>query len=1351
MLNRKVKEVSRVKSRVYRQLITKLTLLVLFFIGVIPGFAVVIDSSNVRGVWTADNNPYQIATNIVLATDDSLLIEPGVKVEFLGPFKFEVHGLLEAFGTRDEWIEFTAQDSILSDSLWKGIRFVDAQRGCVLSFCRIKHSWARGEWPENNGGGIYIKTSTVTIDNCEIAHNQAESDGGGLFGWFTQSVIQNCVFAHNRSGNDGGGLYFAYANPYLYNLTVANNFAFRWGGGIYAGADVQLTLWNSIVNLNEQDSDIGGDFSYNLGGANSALVAVGFCSIRELVEYDPFPGPGNITGNPRFLNETAENYNYHLDFASSCIDAGDPGWASGQESDPKINLGAYGGTSVATQSVPVFWNRLINSDPARALNFNDLKINLTKSSELTIENRGHSELYISDLVFSSDAFYPDSAVVDGVLQPSYSVAPIEPGEVIKIIISFTPTEIRDYNDTITFITNDTIATENPPILIAVGNGINPVAEIIPEVDFDTTAIGAKPIITEYLYNNGQSPLTVTVGTSGRPQIQGDGFVVNIPGMDPNNRERDVPPGGRLAINITFLPLVPSEYDAVVTIRTNDENKLVNLKGVGAGPSLETLIDTLFLGYVYFDGDSSVYQVPVTNTGNDTLVIDDLILTNSANFRAYVPDGGYRVAPRDTIDFNVIFDPVRADRLFEGYLFISSNYPKLDTVEVSGEGMPEPGKYVFGEVNGVWERSNLDYIVLDSVIVPHYTSLKVMPGVNILFEPGAMLRADGELRALGQPGVGDSIYFLPRETTGLDGDRWRGIEIGYEDGSKLNYCFIQGSTEGLSIKESSPLIQFSTITDNGIETTSEINGGGIFIENSGVRINGCDIHHNIGRNGGGIYAVNSKPRITNCQIRDNQASFGGGIYLHFQSSAWIQSNLIFNNTADSCGGIAVLDQSSPWIVNNTIADNSNGGIFSRIRSIPKVTNCVVWNNEDEQISVGTNSPVLISYSDIQGGFSGPENIEGDPLFIDDLYHVDEVNSPLIDAGDPLASYRDFFVPPSLGTAINDIGAYGGPLGGGWETPEMTISVFQNPAFPSWMDIFVTVNEETVEIPICSLTVAENTPALVILSQTQENSGSYHGSAEANESGTVFLTVNAEVSAYDTIKVGRTFELAFVEPITGGTIDFVNIDGHLELHPGSFDNLLHVLTGINLEPLKPTEKVLTISPEFYINGLGYNIYPEAELALKFDYEDQPDQFLNGLFIYRISKTGYEKLEGGYSDGYVRAQISNGGHFVLGWEKTDQFDQRGTLPSSLELIKAYPNPFNQNVNLEFSIVKKGFIQFGIYDLNGRLVNRLLQTELNAGKHYTVWNGRDNNGKQMSSGIYWAHLNGVGHESSIKLLLLR
>ncbi len=73
---------------------------------------------------------------------------------------------------------------------------------------------------------------------------------------------------------------------------------------------------------------------------------------------------------------------------------------------------------------------------------------------------------------------------------------------------------------------------------------------------------------------------------------------------------------------------------------------------------------------------------------------------------------------------------------------------------------------------------------------------------------------------------------------------------------------------------------------------------------------------------------------------------------------------------------------------------------------------------------------------------------------------------------------------------------------------------------------------------------------------------------------------------------------------------------------------------------------------------------------------------------------------------------------------------------LNKAYPNPFNPSTTLSFTLGSSGPTRLDIFDISGRLVNTVINENLMAGPHKFTWQGRNNQGHTVSSGVYYARL---------------
>jgi len=101
--------------------------------------------------------------------------------------------------------------------------------------------------------------------------------------------------------------------------------------------------------------------------------------------------------------------------------------------------------------------------------------------------------------------------------------------------------------------------------------------------------------------------------------------------------------------------------------------------------------------------------------------------------------------------------------------------------------------------------------------------------------------------------------------------------------------------------------------------------------------------------------------------------------------------------------------------------------------------------------------------------------------------------------------------------------------------------------------------------------------------------------------------------------------------------------------------------------------------------------------------------------------------------------------------QIEVENLMPKEFALHQNYPNPFNPPTTVRFELPKAAKVYLVIYDILGREVTRLKQEELGAGYHQVLWDGRDQAGRDLASGIYFARLVTPEYSKTMKMLLLK
>jgi hypothetical protein len=94
---------------------------------------------------------------------------------------------------------------------------------------------------------------------------------------------------------------------------------------------------------------------------------------------------------------------------------------------------------------------------------------------------------------------------------------------------------------------------------------------------------------------------------------------------------------------------------------------------------------------------------------------------------------------------------------------------------------------------------------------------------------------------------------------------------------------------------------------------------------------------------------------------------------------------------------------------------------------------------------------------------------------------------------------------------------------------------------------------------------------------------------------------------------------------------------------------------------------------------------------------------------------------------------------------------LPRTFLLHQNYPNPFNPTTTIQFELPGRSQVTLDIFNILGRRVRRLVESELPAGVHRVTWNGRDASGSAVATGLYLYRITSEFGTASRKMLLLK
>ncbi|MBC8175693.1 MAG: right-handed parallel beta-helix repeat-containing protein, partial [Candidatus Marinimicrobia bacterium] len=583
-----------------------------------------------------------------------------------------------------------------------------------------------------------------------------------------------------------------------------------------------------------------------------------------------------------------------------------------------------------------------------------------------------------------------------------------------------------------------------------------------------------------------------------------------------------------------------------------------------------------------------------------------------------------------------------------------------------------------QLQGEYESSmvigNEVYVIDD---VTFHDNLFIAPGTEIFVDNGFRLTVNGNLYASGTED--DTISIYPSNSSGS----WDGLFV---NGNIVvfDYGKIRGaSIVGLGISET---------------TTGHIKNSDFHSNRFGIRLNSVEPGFLISNNhvydnaSIGINVRYSSADIIGNHVHDNEDM---GILLIGGSHATIKNNIIYNNgstsppTFDFYSGICIVSSSPDLVmstpeysipidypVNNEIHDNSISGVYINYYGVPNIG---VYSEYNGSISGGFNHFYGNNWSIYRNTFEQPDvpNDPPSPRDVEPIY----------------AQVNYWYLDKSSTEDPGDIQGSG---------------IIWDPVAAEVVDIAIDD-----EIP------------LLIMGLIHEQSGQFELAKQIYET---FIETKPGLEATLTAVGGlnRCYEKqgqkeAFVDKLN----DFSQVQDHDDLVKLARTHLIW-----SYKKIGATEEMVAIAEELAQEYVGTpdEAYYLFELALLIEETE-------GFFVGKISTKDVKIQQKAVSaknalfEKYPESEVAELLRLLLG---ENGIYKVATLPEKFALHHAYPNPFNPVTTIRFDIPEMSNVKLVIYDLLGREVVRLIDDRRVAGKYNTIWDGKNNRGKSVASGLY-------------------
>lgn len=505
-----------------------------------------------------------------------------------------------------------------------------------------------------------------------------------------------------------------------------------------------------------------------------------------------------------------------------------------------------------------------------------------------------------------------------------------------------------------------------------------------------------------------------------------------------------------------------------------------------------------------------------------------------------------------------------------------------------------------------------------------------------------------------------------------------------------------------------------VFENGEDNTSVVEGfilkGGaaslpgsvVLVKgNSSPVMRGCVIKDS-GGSAGVVCVESGAPTFESCTVEQNTTSSTHGVLAFVGGNPKLISSFVRNNNAPT----AIMATTPVQIVNTEITDNSGGGAYFGLTTASIVQNSDISRNGDRGVVLDQSSATF-------DGVIFQENAGGGVLVTG------------MGNGGPFSRSNSVYDPTEAASAPNEFigcefSGHSTDRGAGFffdctNEPEVTYTV-------TFTDCRFTGNHATFEggaVAICGrATNADILPVFI---------GCTMAANSAQDGGGIYMGVTD-------VGIGRSALAQFDRSILWGNCSTVRPQGEAFVLGGNEIDIGCSHAGV--DEIAGTGVV--VSSQVTLGIPTFCDYPGSYYAS----ECQPDATIQGDFSLAPQSPAAPENHPCGPD-----QI--GAFPVVFCVATGVGDAPASLTTTMR--QPVPNPFNPITTVEFTLEATSHVAINIYDVQGRLVKTLTDRNMPLGVHKTQWDGRNQGGEPVASGVYFVRFAAGKTVETRKMVLLK
>lgn len=345
-------------------------------------------------------------------------------------------------------------------------------------------------------------------------------------------------------------------------------------------------------------------------------------------------------------------------------------------------------------------------------------------------------------------------------------------------------------------------------------------------------------------------------------------------------------------------------------------------------------------------------------------------------------------------------------------------------------------------------------------------------------------------------------------------------------------------------------------------------------------------------------------------------------------------------------------------------------------------------------------------------------------------------------------------------------------------DLKLVTIANPVQRAFVDVFVAAKKDLASEPTVIVElggVRSLIPMKKIQAERAGNIWSGNLNLQAGKAGSGRILASAvttqQVALADTLR----FSVGTVNP--GFSLTVSGPGASLTMPPDAFRKPTVVALIQNRDgevgggaAAKPAAAELIPVSEAYLVVMTET--PARAGELRFDTGEMDADLAERAGVYRKDGEAWIYVAGGGSRvhltndspdrsttlGQVSAPILQGGIYrvMVARDLTDGSGSggpigKGMIPETYQLEQNYPNPFNPATSIRFSIPEAGLVHLRVYDVTGRVVRTLMDGAPGTGRFLMTWDGTDEAGRRVASGVYFYRLETTGATLTRKMMLLK